>query len=137
MQENIFPFAVLIHRPCVDSTVWRSAFRTSADPTSAFLLLLALGTGISMAFGALMVVPVPHPSLSEPAESVEEDEPAGEHDPLLHEAAVDESAPTERTPLKGGSGRNISSPDVSGWGLTRELDFWWVSSRHISRRRDS
>ncbi|ORY42137.1 major facilitator superfamily domain-containing protein [Leucosporidium creatinivorum] len=104
------------------SNLWRSAFRSAADPTSAFLLLLALGTGISMALGAVFVIPSPHPSLTEPADSREEDEqPDEERDPLNE---LEESSPTERTPLKGAAAASAGSISVSGWALTRELDFW-------------
>lgn len=74
-----------------------------------------------MAVGAIFVVPSPHPSLTEPTDSREEDEqPDDEADPLNE---VEESTPTERTPLKG-SAVASSSVSVSGWALTREVDFW-------------
>lgn len=74
-----------------------------------------------MALGAIFVVPSPHPSLREPADSREEDEqPSEEVDPLNE---VEESTPTERTPLKGPPAASGSS-SVSGWALTREVDFW-------------
>ena len=75
-----------------------------------------------MLFGALFVVPAPHPSLAEPLDSVEEDEVIGEEEPALDEH-VEESSPTERTPLKGvASARDVES--VSGFALLKELDFW-------------
>lgn len=123
--ESCLPrtYSELIDLPPTDSTVWRTTLGSTSDPTSAFLLLLALGCGSSMLFGVIFVVPAPHPSLSEPTESMEEDEVViGENEPLLSEH-VEESSPTERTPLKGVSAvTDVKS--VSGWALLQELDFW-------------
>ncbi|POY73791.1 hypothetical protein BMF94_3332 [Rhodotorula taiwanensis] len=120
----------------------------SSDPTSAFLLLLALGSLLSMLVGLVFVRPVPLPVMqSSPAlEAVKttssssadldarsaQDEGtvvATERDPLLPPQRPSRRvAPTE-TPAPAEAAAPPSPPaerNITGWALFRELDFYLI-----------
>ncbi|GAA6047344.1 hypothetical protein JCM3770_001898 [Rhodotorula araucariae] len=121
------------------SSISRVQLSPSADPTSAFLVTLAVGCGISMFLGAAFVRPPPSPGLAARSQY----EPlASSADEVSLNSGIALRADDDLAPERPGSLRRRSaSPllrkegdahaphsagdlNVSGWALLRERDFW-------------
>ncbi|GAA5882699.1 hypothetical protein JCM16303_006551 [Sporobolomyces ruberrimus] len=92
------------------STLLLNSGTTHQDTTPNFLLLIAIGSFLSMTLGVILIRPVPPPASA----------------PVVAAASV-EVAPTETTPLVNSAAvKPQEELNVSGWALFRELDFWLI-----------
>lgn len=117
-----------------------------SDPTSAFLLLLAIGSLVSMLVGLIFVRPVPLPAsrCSPVLETVKTTLSAGvaqggtvsseggeavatERDPLLPPSSS-RRVTSEETPIPGTTttATPTTERNITGWALFRELDFYLI-----------
>lgn len=104
-------------RPPADSQLGRLLLRSADDTTSAFLLLLALGTAFSMVLGLFFIRTIPPTQTGQHdyIEAAEAEEPGQEPDecsPLVAKADSASDAPGEI--------------NLTGWALLKEFDFWAI-----------
>ncbi|GJN89485.1 hypothetical protein Rhopal_002471-T1 [Rhodotorula paludigena] len=102
--------------------------RADTDVTSSFLLLLALGSLLSMLVGLLFVRPIPRETRHPASDAREAEEAPVEAEATLPEAEEQAGGSgTERTPLlRSTSSKSIEERNIAGWALLRELDFYLI-----------
>lgn len=113
-----------------DSTL--SHFDVGSDPTSSFLLLLAVGTFLSMVVGAVFVRPIPYSNRTDiayaPLSDDESERRSGSSAPVVATGPrmspgleVDDEESIQWATRKDDAEANL---DITGWAMLRESEFY-------------